>query len=212
MNFKTFIFDFDGTLVDSMPYWVNEMLGYLNKKNVKYPDNIIEIITPLGDRGSAEYFINELGVDDTAENICTAVESYADNAYRNLIPLKSGVKEFLIKQKSKGCSLNILTMCDRITLELCLKRTGVLDLFDNIWSCEDFGLTKADSEIFNTVAELLNVAPDTVAFFDDSSVAIDSANKAGFYTVGVFDECSAFLKERIKKSANAYINSFEELL
>ncbi len=212
MDFKTLIFDFDGTLVDSMPYWVDEMLGYLNKKHVKYPDNIIEIITPLGDRGSAEYFINELGVDDTVENICTAVEAYADNAYRNLIPLKSGVKEFLTKQKNKGCSLNILTMCDRITLELCLNRTGVLDLFDNIWSCGDFGLTKADSEIFGTVAELLHVAPETVAFFDDSSVAIDSANKAGFYTVGVFDECSASFAERIKSSANEYINSFEELL
>lgn len=210
MNYK--LFDLDGTLIDSMSYWIDEMLSYLDKRNVEYPENIVEIITPLGSKGSAEYFINELGVKDTVENICATVEAYADNAYRNLIPLKKGVKEYLIREKNNGCSLNILTMCDLTSLSLCLKRTGVYDLFDNVWCCTDFGLTKADKEIFDKVADILKVSPEKIEFFDDSSVAIDSANKAGFYTVGVFDECSASFWERIKQSANMHIKSFEELL
>ena len=50
---KDLVFDFDGTLVDSMPTWGGKMLRILKEEGVSYPDNIIEIITPLGDAGTA---------------------------------------------------------------------------------------------------------------------------------------------------------------
>ncbi len=45
---KNFIFDFDGTLVDSMKQWAGKMLYVLEKNGVSYPEDIIKIITPLG--------------------------------------------------------------------------------------------------------------------------------------------------------------------
>ena len=38
----TLLFDFDGTLVDSMPTYSNMMLRILGEYNVKYPDDIIK--------------------------------------------------------------------------------------------------------------------------------------------------------------------------
>ena len=54
---KTYLFDFDGTLVDSMPTYGAMMLRILDEYGVKYPSDIIKIITPLGFIGTAEYFI-----------------------------------------------------------------------------------------------------------------------------------------------------------
>lgn len=51
-----YIFDFDGTLVDSMQQWSGKMLHILDENNIAYPPDVIKIITPLGDRGTAEYF------------------------------------------------------------------------------------------------------------------------------------------------------------
>ena len=62
MNFTNYLFDFDGTLVDSMPYWSRKMLNILNETNTPYPENVISIITPLGDAGTAVYFRETLGV------------------------------------------------------------------------------------------------------------------------------------------------------
>ena len=55
---KTYLFDFDGTLVDSMPTYVSSMLRILDENNVQYKSDIVKIITPLGIPGTAEYFIN----------------------------------------------------------------------------------------------------------------------------------------------------------
>ena len=45
---KTYLFDFDGTLVDSMPTYVSVMLRILDENNIKYSSDIVKIITPLG--------------------------------------------------------------------------------------------------------------------------------------------------------------------
>ena len=62
MKYTTYLFDFDGTLVDSMPTFVSVMLRILDENAISYSDDIVKIITPLGYKGTAEYFIN-LGLD-----------------------------------------------------------------------------------------------------------------------------------------------------
>ncbi len=56
-NMKIYLFDFDGTLVDSMPAYTGCMLRMLDENNIKYSDDIVKIITPLGFKGTAELFI-----------------------------------------------------------------------------------------------------------------------------------------------------------
>ena len=60
---KTYLFDFDGTLVDSMPFYIGGILSELDKNNCKYGEDIIKIITPLGLFGTAEYFIKTFGLN-----------------------------------------------------------------------------------------------------------------------------------------------------
>lgn len=65
----TFLFDFDGTLVDSMPTFISAMLRILNENNISYSNDIIKTITPLGINGAAEYYINTLGVNKSKEEL-----------------------------------------------------------------------------------------------------------------------------------------------
>ena len=53
---KAYLFDFDGTLVDSMPTYASVMLRILREQNVPHNEGIIKIITPLGYKGTAEYY------------------------------------------------------------------------------------------------------------------------------------------------------------
>ena len=211
MRFSTYIFDFDGTLVDSMPYWSEKMLGILRESGVSFPSDIIKIITPLGDIGTAEYFRNRLGVPLSTEEILRQMDAYALPLYRDTIPLKEGVYEYLTRLKAKGCSLNVLTASPHKMLDPCLKRNGVYGLFDNLWSCDDFGLTKSDELIYIKATALLGTSPEKTAFFDDNINAAKTAVKAGMYTVGVFDSSGEEFADELRASANAYINSFSEL-
>ena len=59
---KTYLFDFDGTLVDSMAVYTSSLLRILDDCGIQYEKDIVKIITPLGIPGTAEYFI-KMGVD-----------------------------------------------------------------------------------------------------------------------------------------------------
>ena len=76
MKFKTYLFDFDGTLVDSMPSFISVMLRILDENNIKYENDIVKTITPLGYLGTARYF-KELGVSLPEEELVSLMMQYA---------------------------------------------------------------------------------------------------------------------------------------
>ena len=103
---STYIFDFDGTLVDSMPYWAQKVLGILDDCGVDYPSDIIKIVTPLGDRGTAEYMRDALGVPLALEEIFRQMDEFALVKYRDVIEIKEGVREYLARLRAAGCTLH----------------------------------------------------------------------------------------------------------
>ena len=62
MTAKGYFFDFDGTLVDSMDPAIDALLGFLRERGVRYPENIVEIMLPLGYKGIASYFSDAFGI------------------------------------------------------------------------------------------------------------------------------------------------------
>ena len=71
---QVYLFDFDGTLVDSMPTYVSVMLRILDEYSIPYGEDIVRIITPLGYRGTAEYY-RTLGVTASVETAETLTGS-----------------------------------------------------------------------------------------------------------------------------------------
>ncbi len=209
MKKTTYLFDFDGTLVDSMPSWMRKVLNILDKSGVSYPDDIIKIITPLGDLGTAKYFRDVLGVEMTLDEMFVMMDEYALPKYRDEIILKEGVFDYLTALRQKGASLNVLTASPHKMLDPCLKRNGIYDLFDNVWSSDDFGLTKSNPEIYREVARRLGKDEGEIAFFDDNIGAVRTASEAGLFTVAVFDESATDFTDEIKTVADLYVESFE---
>lgn len=206
---KAYLFDFDGTLMDSMPYWAEKMLNILREFGIAYPDDIIKTIAPLGDVGTAEYFRDTMGVPLTVEEMIKRMDAYALDKYKNAVEPKAGVIDYLERLKAAGCSLNILTASPHRMVDVCLRRHGIYGMFDNVWSTEDFGMTKSDVRIFDAAAKRLGRPTSEVAFFDDNHYAISTAVKAGMYTVAVYDLSCADYTETLKRIADRYIETFE---
>ena len=208
---KTYLFDFDGTLVDSMPVFGGLMLKILNEHGIKYGDDVLKTITPLGYVGTAKYFIS-MGLNKTEEELVALMKEYAVYEYTNTVPAKNNVEKVLKELKSRGDSLNILTASPHELLDPCLKRLGLYDLFDNVWSCEDFQTTKSDPEIYRRAAEKIGVPVNEMIFLDDNYNADKTAKEAGAIVYGVFDQTSAEYAQEIKAVTNKYVTNFIELL
>ena len=206
----TYIFDFDGTLVDSMPTFAQAMVNIFQQEQLPYPDDFVKIITPLGYKGTAQYAI-QCGYTKDADTFVANAAAAMVPAYLYEIPLKDAVKEKLLQLKQDGHSLNILTASPHVVLDPCLKRVGVYDLFDNVWSCEDFGLTKADTLLYEKVAEQLQQSLPDCIFLDDNIGSVSTAKKAGMTTIAVYDASSEDMVNEMKAIADRYIYSFAEL-
>lgn len=210
-NIKTYLFDFDGTLVDSMPTYVSAMLRILDENNISYEKEIVKIITPLGVMGTAEYFM-EMGVNMPKEQIVSIMKEYMMEAYFYHIPAKNHVISVLKKLKENGCNLNVLTASPHLTLDACLKRLGIYDLFTNVWSCDDFNTTKADPNIYKMAADRIGESVEDILFLDDNFNADKTAKSAGMLVCGVYDDSSKDYVDEIKEIADYYIYDFSELL
>ncbi len=207
---KTFLFDFDGTLVDSMPNWATVMTKILDDYNIEYPQDLVSIITPLGTLRTANYYV-ELGVPLSQKEIIELMGKYMLDEYFYRIPAKENVIEVLKTLKNRGYSLNILTASPHITLDACLKRLGIWDLFLNVWSSDDFNKTKDNPDIYKAVAKELKLSTEEIVFFDDNYNACKTAKEAGLTVCGVYDDTSKNLVDDIKKITDFYIYDFKEL-
>ena len=212
MKYNTYLFDFDGTLVDSMPSYVSLMLRILDENHVKYESDIIKIITPLGYVGTAKYFVEQLGLKQSEDELVALMNQYAYEQYAYHIPAKEGVLEAIKELKRRGADLNVLTASPHTVLDVCLKRNGLFDYFTNVWSCDDFQTTKADPNIYRMAAERIGKPMDEILFLDDNYNADKTAAEAGMKVCGVYDSSSAEYEEEIKRVSDHYVYNFSELL
>ena len=195
-----------------MPTFCGCVLRILDENHISYPPDITKTLTPLGLNGTAEYFIHNMGLQMDKDKVTDLIMEYLTEAYFHTIPAKANVLSTLKVLKEQGASLNILTASPHTTLDACAKRVGLWELFDNIWSCDDFSTTKADPQIYSQVAEKLGTTVENVLFLDDNINADKVAKSAGMQVCGVYDDSSSDMVEQMKAATDYYIFDFKELL
>lgn len=211
MDFKNAIFDLDGTLLDSMPVWDNIGVEYLKEKGINPPDNLQEILKPMGFVQCAEYFIHTLGLKMTVLDVVGEINDLVEYKYRHVIPLKENVKDFLEKLKRKSINICVATAMDKELALAAIKRTGINKYFSFIETCGELHLNKDTKEFFLQTAKRLHAKPSETIVFEDTLHSIISAKDAGFFVVGVYDLSSISDTYKIKEVCDKYITSFSEM-
>ena len=191
MDKKFAIFDMDGTLIDSMSYWQRLAGEYLFSRGVtpeQIPADLPERIKTATVTGAAAIFIELFGFSGTPEKIAAEINALMDEHYRRDIPLKPGMKEYLDGLKRSGVALCVASATAAPLMEACLTRLGVRGDFAFLLSCEELGVTKNSPEIYLQAAKRLGSTRGETAVFEDALFAVQTAKKAGFYVVGVYEE------------------------
>ena len=157
---------------------------------------------------SASYFKKKYDLDEDTEEIIKEVLDFIEDKYLNEIPLKKGVKKFLEKVYSQGYKMCILTTSEKSQAIGALKRTGVLDLFDEVYTDRDFNLSKKDPQIYIKTCEKMGESPSDTVVFEDALYAVESAKKTKCTVVGVYDEYSKGDWDKIISIADKAIKNF----
>lgn len=207
---RIYVFDLDGTLIDSMPHYSRGILSILDEAGISYDSELIKILTPLGNRKSAQYYIEHFGLAREVDELTREIEEKMIYAYNNLIDAKPGIHELLKKLSDQGARLFVLTASPHLTTDACLKKNGLYDRFETVWSVDDYRLTKSDTRIFYELANRIGCEPEEIHYFDDSLIALDNAKAAGLITYGVHDAQSDEEIARMKRDFDHYVDSFSD--
>lgn len=209
---KGIIFDLDGTLIDSMKVWFDVDRKLLRENGITTPsESVSEQVRTMSIEQSSRFFIEELGLKLTQEQIIARIEELVRIEYEQNIPLKPHVKEILGHLDEKGIPYGIATATYKSLAEAVLKRLGIFERFRFVLTDVDYPRGKRFPEIFLGAAERLGTLPEETLVIEDSLHCIETAVRAGFRTAAVYDEVSAAESDEIKRLADVYADSLAEL-
>ncbi|MBE6637454.1 MAG: bifunctional hydroxymethylpyrimidine kinase/phosphomethylpyrimidine kinase [Ruminococcaceae bacterium] len=205
---KGAIFDFDGTLVDSMFIWDTFGEDYLRTLGKKPRENLSETFKTFTLERAAEYYREHYGVTLSVREIVDGVNEMVAEIYRTKVTLKSGVFEFLCDLQSKGVKMCVATVTDRPIVEDVLNRLGVRDFFTEIFTCTEVGYNKETPHIYRAALETLGTKKDETVVFEDALHALMTAKKDGFPVVAVHDKHEA-KQDEMRAEADYYISDYK---
>ena len=205
---KGAIFDFDGTLVDSMFIWDTFGEDYLRTLGKEPKENLTEVFKTFTLEQAAEYYRKNYGVTLSVEEIVDGVNDMVAEIYRTKVTLKSGVLEFLRDLQSKGVKMCVATVTDRPIVEDVLCNLGIHDFFTEIFTCAEVGYNKETPHIYRVALEALGAKKDETVVFEDALHALITAKKDGFKVAAVYDRHERN-QTQMKENGDYYITDFK---
>lgn len=197
---KGAIFDFDGTLVDSMFIWETFGEDYLRSLGKKPKENLHETFATFTLEQAAKYYRQHYSVTLPVEDIVKDINEMVLQSYRTKVALKPNVSEFLEKLKNQGIKMCVATVTDRFVVEEVLEKLGVRKYFSEIFTCSDVGCNKETPDIYNKALAYLKTEKSETLVFEDAFYALMTAKNDGFMVAGVYDKHE---ENQVQMKANA---------
>lgn len=179
---EAFVFDFDGTLIDtedveyrslarlwaghglSLPY--EEWAAYIGLESPDWPGYLLGMLPQRYPRTTIE---RELAA---CQDRLTADQ-----------PLRAGVLGLLDGARELGIPVGIASNGHRSRVIAELERRGLLNEFAAVVTGEDVDRGKPDPDCYVTVARVLDITPSSAIAFEDSGPGLEAARAAGFRCV-----------------------------
>ena len=211
-NKKAFLFDLDGTLVDSMWIWESIDVEYLDRFGLELPEDLHSCIEGMSFSETAQYFKERFSIPDTLEKMKSDWNRMAWEKYTQEVPLKSGIREFLRYHRARGVKMAVATSNSRELAEAVIAVHGLTDTFDVIVTGCDVAHGKPFPDVYLEAAVRLGVDPSECLVFEDVVAGIQAGRSAGMEVAAVADAYSLYQERQKKELADLYIADYQELL
>ena len=181
--FSAYLFDCDGTIVDSMPSHYIAWKKALGEWNCEFDEKlfyawggmpILEIIATLN---------KQRGLSMPVETVAQRKESL----YFELLPQLKAVPEVLeiIRARQGRIPFAVVSGSALESVTASLRALNLLDRFDTLVCAGDYKKSKPDPEAFLLASTRLKVAPESCLVFEDTDMGIQGATSARMASVKI---------------------------
>lgn len=204
------IFDFDGTLFDSMHVWIGVKYKFFDRIGLNLTQEDEEVFKGLYLRESIILAKERFNLKESYEELFAKFFELIKEFYLADTCPKNDIIKFLEKLKSKGIKMGIATASGEPAIKAVLEKYNMLHYFSAIYSTYTVGAAKTEPKVYNVVLDAMGTEKETTWVFEDALYAAKTAKADGFPVVGIYDVSEKNIDE-LKQLADVYIHNYAEL-
>jgi len=198
-----FIFDMDGTMVDSNDLHSDAWDRYLAQQGVTIPDMTARMLGKRNDEIVVDFFGSHLAPEEVFQHGAAKEALYRDMMRPILSErILPGLHEFL--ERYADVPKGLATNAERPNVDFVLDEADLRRFFRVIIDGNQVQRPKPNPEVFLTTATQLGYDPRNCVIFEDSPAGLRAARDSGAWVVGVQS------KHPVEQEADLIIEHFED--
>jgi 16S rRNA pseudouridine516 synthase len=204
------IFDLDGVLADSEPWWNRIDAKLLAEYCVKYCGEYHQNVLGVSYRLAVEFYKKALGLSVPTEEMMRRRGEIATEFFANRVGLFPHVKEVLEELRQMKLHLAVATSSVSASARPFLDRHQLTGFFEVIVTGEEVERGKPAPDIYLRAADKLGISTDACLVVEDALPGVGAAKAANMRVAAIPD--TRFVNPReYEKKADYVLSSLEEL-
>ena len=172
------VFDLDGLLIETEEVWDEVREALVRERGGRWTETAQQDMMGMSSKEWSQYMHDELGLEESPEEINDLVVERMAERYREHLPLLPGAVE-AVRRIAARWPLGVASSSNRPLIDLVLELSGLARYFRATVSSEEVPRGKPAPDVYLEAARRLGVAPERAAAVEDSEAGIRRGVRGG---------------------------------
>ena len=209
-----FIFDCDGTLVNSTPVWAYACPELLRRHGVDVTVDDFAQFEHLSLEDECQAYHDTWGIGEGGEELYRELSEILIDGYSK-VPPREGLLAFLEQAKASGIAMCVATSTPAELVQSALAGAGLDRYMEFITTTGEAGRSKQFPDVYELALRRLEERHgcmfDRPWVFEDAVFGLKSSGVAGFKRVGIYDPHGRMERDEVRTNCEIFIDSYEDL-
>jgi len=209
-SFHAVIFDLDGVLADSEPWWNQIDAKLLAEHGINYRGEYHRNVLGVSYRLAVDFYKNAFHILAPVEDLMRRRAEIAIDFFANRVGLFPSAKTTLEQLREMRLHLGVATSSVSASARPFLERTGIRSFFDVILTGDEVQRGKPDPDIYLEIAKRLEMPAETCLVIEDALAGVAAA-KAARMRVAAIPDMRFVDPRKYEKEADYVMGSLSEI-
>ncbi len=201
---RVYIFDMDGTFINSMDYWNNLMFNFLETKGLVAYDGLQREILSMTLLDAIFYVKERFNLDMSIKEIEGELKALMAYNYKKVFSIDKEAKNIFDLIKDRGDKVVLATATQRALVDLVLERFHIKDYFDLEVVSDEVNFHKDNPQYFLDICNYFKVKGEDCVLVEDALYSMETGKGLGMKIVGITSQAEPNHLENIKEIADIW--------
>jgi HAD superfamily hydrolase (TIGR01509 family) len=208
--FRAVIFDLDGVLADSEPWWNQIDAKLLSENGISYRGEYHREVLGVSYRLAVEFYKDAFHIPASVEELMRRRSEIATDFFGNRVGLFPSAKMTLEQLREMKLTLAVATSSVSASAGPFRERSGIRSFFKVVITGDEVERGKPDPDIYLLTAKKIGIAPAACLVIEDALAGVTAA-KAGNMRVAAIPDMRFVDALEYKKEADYVLGNLSEI-